>query len=39
MTPEENAAPLLIMEKFDNEEKEQMINKIAKGQKITQQEK
>ena len=39
MIPERNVEPLLIMENFDNEEIEQMINKIRKGEKIIQQEK
>ena len=39
MTPERNVEPTLIMENLDNEEIEQMINKIRKGEKIIQQEK
>ena len=32
--PERNVEPVLIMENFDNEEIEQIINKIKKGEKI-----
>ena len=39
MTPERNVEPMLIRENLDNEEIEQMINKIRKGEKIIQQEK
>ena len=39
MTPERNVEPTLITENLDNEEIEQMINKIRKGEKIIQQEK
>ena len=39
MTPERNFEPMLITENLDNEEIEQMINKIRKGEKIIQQEK
>ena len=39
MTPERNVEPMLITETLDNEEIEQMINKIRKGEKIIQQEK
>ena len=34
MIPERNAKPVLIMETLDNEEIEQMINKIRKGDKM-----
>ena len=33
MTPEINVEPVLIMENLDNEEIEQMINNIRKGEK------
>ena len=39
MTTERHDEPVLIMENFDNEKIEQMINKIRKGEKIIQQEK
>ena len=39
MAPERNAEPVLIMENLDNEEIEQMINKIRKGEKIIPKEK
>ena len=39
MTPERNVEPLPIMENLDNEEIEQMVNKIREGMKIIQQEK
>ena len=35
MTPERNVEPTLITENLDNEEIEQMINKIRKGEKCT----
>lgn len=39
MTQEINAEPVLIMENLENEEIQQMINKIRKIEKIIQQEK
>ena len=39
MTPEKNVEPVLIIENLDNEEIEQMVNKIRKEEKIIQQEK
>ena len=39
MTPERNVEPVPIMENLDNEEIEQMVNKIREGMKIIQQEK
>ena len=39
MIPESNVETVLIMENLDNEEIEQMINKIRKREKIVQQEK
>ena len=38
MTPEKNVEPVLIIENLDNEEIEQMVNKIRKEEKIIQQE-
>ena len=38
MTPEKNVEPVLIIENLDNEEIEQMVNKIGKEEKIIQQE-
>ena len=37
ITPERNVYPVLIMENLDNEEIEQIINKIRKGEKKIQQ--
>ena len=39
MTPERNVELVLIMENLDNEEIEQIINRIRIGEKIIQQEK
>ena len=38
MIPERNVEPVLTMENLDNEEIEQMINIIRKGDKIIQQD-